>query len=160
MNDEGWTPLLLASWRYSGIDALDYLIEQGADVNVKGKMGFTPLHCAAQNHSNPEVLNFLIIRGANINARDDEGKTPFDLAGTPEKKTILSNVSEKTDGQADFESTRKPTLIGCCGLLRQRTIPTPKCRNTLSTMLRMSTQMKTTPAGCRLTWQGKLVILR
>lgn len=61
------------------IEMVTYLLEQGADVNVRQTGGFTPLHAAAQQ-GNGELIKLLLTHGADINATTDAGETPMELA--------------------------------------------------------------------------------
>jgi serine/threonine protein kinase len=66
-------PLIIAA-RNGEIDTVKKLIDGGADVNVKGKMGETPL-IRASTAGRTDVIKELLAAGADINARDNEGKT-------------------------------------------------------------------------------------
>ncbi len=81
-----------------------FLIEEGADVNIKSYWEYTPLHWARDaeivklllsagadanarnringetplhNTENAEITKLLLDAGADVNARDDDGETPF-----------------------------------------------------------------------------------
>ena len=70
---------------------LEYLINQGADVNARNNTSNTPLHLAARRNPNVEVLRHLIDRGADVNARNESGETPWDFAdpNVPEKRVLI-----------------------------------------------------------------------
>jgi ankyrin repeat protein len=70
-------PLLLAAGE-GRLDAVRYLLDQGADVNARDEHGRSALTEAAFN-GNASVIKELILRGAELNARSDEG-TPLDIA--------------------------------------------------------------------------------
>jgi len=62
--------------------AIESLIEKGADVNAKTVDGKTPLHKAALNNS-IETAQLLIEKGADVNAKDKWGrKTPLQAAAS------------------------------------------------------------------------------
>lgn len=56
---------------------LQYLIDSGADIDIKLFMQRTPLHYAAESEHNFESLCILLKNGANVNAIDLYGKTPL-----------------------------------------------------------------------------------
>jgi ankyrin repeat protein len=56
--------------------AIEALIEAGADVNHVSKNGYTPLHIAA-THADDGMVRFLLERGANVNAVNLNGSTPL-----------------------------------------------------------------------------------
>jgi ankyrin repeat protein len=70
-------PLLLAAGE-GRLDAVRYLLDQGADVNARDERGRSALTEAAFN-GNPSVIKELILRGAELNALSDEG-TALDIA--------------------------------------------------------------------------------
>jgi ankyrin repeat protein len=100
-NAEGTTPLMVAagltqvqgprakrgdvSQFYSNwgeadsLQAVDYLLGLGADVNAANEARQTPLHGAAYMGSNALVQR-LVERGAKIDAQDAQGQTPYRLA--------------------------------------------------------------------------------
>lgn len=83
------TPLMMAiDCRYDGIT--EYLIEQGADVNIKNKEGETALMVAVK-WEDLETAKLLIDKGANVNAKDKEGKTALDIAIEPIQARYIGN---------------------------------------------------------------------
>ncbi|MBD3254170.1 MAG: hypothetical protein GF383_03715 [Candidatus Lokiarchaeota archaeon] len=56
--------------RHGYIDIANYLLEQGADIEVRSYEGHTPLLFAAYDGKN-EMVQFLINRGANVNATNN-----------------------------------------------------------------------------------------
>ena len=60
-------------------EAVQLLVEAGADVNAANEADFTALHGAAMRGLN-EVVQYLVDHGARINTRDFRGRTPFRLA--------------------------------------------------------------------------------
>jgi len=75
--DFGATPLHIVA-EYAGVDALQCLMDNGADVNARarGLLNQTPLHRAA-NGDNTEALRFLVSKGAQVNAKDADGCPPM-----------------------------------------------------------------------------------
>ncbi|KAF2468345.1 ankyrin [Lindgomyces ingoldianus] len=62
-------------WQVS--QALPYLVEKGADLNLRDRSGKTPLHAALEMTPNPdydiETIKLLVRLGADVNAIDNEG---------------------------------------------------------------------------------------
>jgi hypothetical protein len=55
------------------------LIDEGADINEKGKDNFTPLHWAAY-YGKTEMVKILLSKGAEVNVRSETYGTPLTLA--------------------------------------------------------------------------------
>ena len=85
-NDEGETPLHIASFRYAEPDVLRVLLDRGASVDARDVKGRTPLHRAAQK-ADPGKVGLLMARGAQVAATDKAGRTPLDL--------LMSRISEE-----------------------------------------------------------------
>ena len=93
VDDSSWgswgeTPLQLAA-RYSHNEIVELLIDNGADVNVKGgNLGGMPLHHAAfEGHK--EIVELLLAKGADVNAKGWDGRTPVDYAIRKEETADL-----------------------------------------------------------------------
>lgn len=65
-----------------------WLLERGAAVDARGRMGRTPLHLAAEHNLSPEVAKILIEHGARLDAVDDAGMTPLDVAVKHQKAVV------------------------------------------------------------------------
>ncbi|MEO2199031.1 MAG: ankyrin repeat domain-containing protein, partial [bacterium] len=63
----------------SAEQAVQVLVEAGADVNAVNEADFTALHGAALRGLN-EVIAYLVERGAAVDARDFRGRTAFRMA--------------------------------------------------------------------------------
>ena len=61
------------------IEVVKFLVERGANVNVRDEKRLTPLH-KAFNFCNIEVAKFLVEKGADIEAKNCIGRTSFMLA--------------------------------------------------------------------------------
>ena len=60
-------------------DLANFLLENGADINVRDKDGNTALMLAIINE-NTEIATFLIENGADVNAKTDSGETVLMVA--------------------------------------------------------------------------------
>jgi ankyrin repeat protein len=93
-SDDGTTPLMMAAGlgrstfqpglqraiRSVGAEeAVNVLLDAGADIHATNEADFTAIHGAAFRGLN-EVIEILVKRGANIDARDYRGRTPYRLA--------------------------------------------------------------------------------
>lgn len=61
--------LLWCACQQGNVDAVKWLIEHGADVNIRINDGFTPLVLAAQ--TNIEIVQLLLEAGADVNAGNE-----------------------------------------------------------------------------------------
>ena len=120
----GMTPLHLAA-QGGHLDAMDLLLEAGADINAVDARGYTPLHfvicygpkqffdplpdlsATAQDIGVYQLLTdvprFLIDRGADLTARESEtGRTPLELARSQfEDETDRSDVIALLEAAGD-----------------------------------------------------------
>ena len=69
------------------IEAVKKAIADGADVNVKDKLGGASLHYAA-NNGRKEIVELLIAKGADVNAKDEFSQTPLHDAALRGHKEI------------------------------------------------------------------------
>jgi len=82
-DEDGDTPLLLVSGGLSFKDGsvLRFLLEHGADVNVRNQFGWTPLHLASINGSGAlGVVRLMLKHGAEVEAKNKSGKTALNFA--------------------------------------------------------------------------------
>jgi ankyrin repeat protein len=71
----GLTPLMVATER-DRVEAIDFLLRHGANVNLQNHQGYTPLMLAVSAaQASDETLDALIGAKANINIRDHHGDT-------------------------------------------------------------------------------------
>ena len=79
------------------IKAMQWLIANGADVNVKREDGWTPLHSAAYENAS-EAAALLLANGADVNAKRENGKTPLhsaaDRNASEAAAVLLANGAE------------------------------------------------------------------
>lgn len=108
VNDEGYSPLVLACYRGNN-DVAKFLIENGSDINGVSKMG-TPLMAAIVKGNN-EVAKLLIDKKADVNAADTNGTTALIYAVQFQNVEILKLLVETkvdkshkdNDGKTAFE---------------------------------------------------------
>jgi len=97
------TPLHSAA-RYGAYSAARFLLDRGADINVKDEKGNTPLHLASI-YRHDEIIDLLIQHKADVNMLNAQGQAPLSLAslyGNPESiKLLLSGGAKTTIGDAD-----------------------------------------------------------
>jgi ankyrin repeat protein len=74
----GLTPLTLAA-AFGTREAVNVLVEAGADVKSQNRSGLTALHVAWQDES---VIRLLLARGADVNAKTQLGATPLLVASS------------------------------------------------------------------------------
>src|SRR5262245_46532179 len=73
----GGPPLLLAAGE-GRLNAVRYLLDEGADVNLRGQYGHTAL-TEATFYGHLPVIKELVMHGADVNAISSDG-TPLDIA--------------------------------------------------------------------------------
>jgi ankyrin repeat protein len=99
--DSGVTPLMVAAgigWAGnfsqnapdSWMEAVQYCLELGADVNaVENRKGYTALHGAA-SRGDDEMVQYLVDRGARVDVLGKDGNSPADMAFGPSRFFIPS----------------------------------------------------------------------
>ena len=95
LDGDFFTPLHSAS--FNGHTAvMEYLIDQGAKVNVKDNDKLTPLHyCASLDVDDPRGVQLLLRKGAIIDAKDNTGLTPLHWAVSYGLKRISKYLIRK-----------------------------------------------------------------
>ncbi|MGL5721513.1 MAG: ankyrin repeat domain-containing protein [Brevinema sp.] len=78
------------------------MVNEGADVNAKDRMGYTALHIASWNGNN-ELVEYLLRLGANPNVITPSGNTPLKFASPSVRRLLLQYGA--------FEPTTPPTAI-------------------------------------------------
>jgi uncharacterized protein len=77
INENGFTPLIIAVYRYQN-EAAKFLLEHGASVNVNSPEG--PALLAAVYKNNTEMVEALIKHKANLDLTNEEGVTALMFA--------------------------------------------------------------------------------
>ena len=83
----GITPFYAAVEGNADINMLKFLVDKGANVNVKDNIDWTPLHTAAVR-SKIDVVQFLIEKGVDVNVKNSLGRTPLHEAAGSDKPNI------------------------------------------------------------------------
>ncbi len=73
---------------YANTKLLEFLLQKGMSLDMKGYRGSGPLHWAAASNAEPinkpnfriETINFLVDKGVSINQVDEDGKTPLHVS--------------------------------------------------------------------------------
>ena len=74
-----WTSLHRSCYIGSELSIVEWLIEQGWDIEAQARYDLTPLHLTLQE-GNDSLVECLLSKGANANARAITGDTPLHLA--------------------------------------------------------------------------------
>ena len=61
------------------VSVIQFLLEHGADVSLRKRLGLTPMHVVAQS-PHTDIVQVLSEHGADREAPDDKGNTPLDWA--------------------------------------------------------------------------------
>ena len=87
-DDEG-VSIFDMSITYNNIEMVEYIIEQGIDVNfTQRRSRFTPLMAAA-SYGRADIAKLLIKQGADQNVVDEKGFSAIDFARKMNKKSVL-----------------------------------------------------------------------
>ncbi len=70
---------LMGVARNGNIDGVKFLVEKGADINIKDEYGATALLYAADK-GHADIVKYLISKGADVHLRTKNGKTALSLA--------------------------------------------------------------------------------
>jgi ankyrin repeat protein len=104
----GWSLLHYAVY-YNQIDAVKFLSEKGANVNITDAQGYTPLLFALE-YNNKDIINVLVDSGANMNILNNRGDTPLSYALHYRYFNILELLLEK-GADVNFADARGNTLL-------------------------------------------------
>ena len=80
-DNEGRSPLMIASRYNNDLEVIKILLDQGANVNSRDDSGHSSLmYSLAEDNVNQKVTKVLIEAGANVNIKNIEGFSPLILA--------------------------------------------------------------------------------
>jgi hypothetical protein len=112
-----FTPGKQRGFRMLGAEeAVQVLVEAGADVNAVNEADFTALHGAAMRGLN-EVVQYLVDHGAHLNARDFRGRTPYRLSEGSKQSFQFQAFPETA---ALFKQLGADTRLGIPGTVQER----------------------------------------
>jgi ankyrin repeat protein len=74
-----WADIASLGTEDASLEAMQLMIELGADVNAFNELGETALHGAAQRGAD-RIVQFLADQGARLDAANRRGRTPLDEA--------------------------------------------------------------------------------
>ncbi|MGZ3628317.1 MAG: ankyrin repeat domain-containing protein [Ktedonobacteraceae bacterium] len=86
------TPLHMAA-RRGNVPVAEALLDCGADIEMRDKLGDTPLHRAVKC-GKMEMVAFLLLRGADVHAEGKRGLTPLQAARGASMKQLLQSSRE------------------------------------------------------------------
>ena len=71
--------VLHVACKNNNLPLVEYLLQNGFDINVRNSDNRTPLHVAC-NEGHLQIVQFLVEKGADINVKDNLNETPLSLA--------------------------------------------------------------------------------
>jgi hypothetical protein len=84
-------------WKDRGLPIVEFLLDNGADIEITDRFGRTALFVAAR-YGNLEVARLLIERGTNVNAVNKDGETPLFAAWVSEYPEIVELLIDNGAG--------------------------------------------------------------
>lgn len=88
----GETPLHVAAV-WGDLDAINLLVDAGADINAIGDRGYTPLHEAVEQ-GNVQAVKLLLKRGARADIQNEMAMTPMSIAMLKDAEELVQLLKE------------------------------------------------------------------
>lgn len=112
-SDRGNTPV---HWACAGghLDAIELLLEYGADINAQNKHGRTPLHCLISERYDKVALWLIQYCNADPHIQDKRGVAAYDLAQKffqPEIETAVKNRAA-AEPEPEIEEDQQGEEVG------------------------------------------------
>ena len=123
-DEDGWTPLHMATYHGYNDEISLLLISLEANVNAKDNYGWTPLLRAHYSEAGREkVVAALLDAGAHIHAKTSDGRSSFDLAKGGElailkrhQESLLSHLSSLDSSKLGLYRALSPTKVNDSGI--------------------------------------------
>lgn len=113
-DEEGRTPLHIACY-LNDVDQVEYLLNNGANPNVRDSNLTTPLHWSAYR-GNAKLVEKLIEAGADINTSDKNEIKPIKLAVLAKSIEVVKLILAKLPQECIYEDAPGPVAIAAhCG---------------------------------------------
>jgi ankyrin repeat protein len=93
INEVDGRSLLHAFAHQGDIVGTRWLVDHGAEIDVRDDGNNTPLHKACERNSTTSVVRFLVERGASLTATNNNGETALDVAVRNDKMSIVAYLS-------------------------------------------------------------------
>lgn len=109
----GTYSLLHVVLMHENLDSFKYLIEKGADIQVKDDFGNTLLHSAAKLGL-LDIVHFLVEQGLDLQAKNSVGKTALDLAKGASRRhseTVIAYLEKQQLSQAQALPSYQPKFF-------------------------------------------------
>lgn len=91
----------------NNLEAVQLLIEHGANINAKNEYDQTPLHAA----SSKEMAAYLINKGANVNIQDNYGNSPLHWAAKHNHLGVLETLLSAKEVIVDIQNNDGDTPL-------------------------------------------------
>ncbi|KAH0541543.1 hypothetical protein FGG08_004018, partial [Glutinoglossum americanum] len=100
----------------NNLDLVKYFLNEGGDVNLRGRDGMLPLHWAAKL-GHHDVANFLLRGDAKRDASDNAGRTPLHWAAKGGHEVVVKQLLEtgKADAGSKDRGGRTPLHLAAQG---------------------------------------------
>ena len=101
--EDNYTPLHTSSLN-GRTSVVELLIDHGADIEAKARIGFTPLHYVAQE-GHLATARLLVTRGARTDAAKSSGGMPIHMAATNNRHQVLEFLVTEAGVSVNVVST-------------------------------------------------------
>ena len=111
LNENGYTALQIAI-RTQQYDSVEFLLDNGADINQRDEEQLTPLSLAC-GYEDSRIVNLFIKRGSNIDDDNGYGWTPLKLAASFGSLEILEILLEHGANVNYQKNGTRYTVLAC-----------------------------------------------